>query len=113
MPPVRNVHYVNVDDHTTSPIHLGSNQVIETKMPMHLQQSPNTASSASVAAAASAASAVSKQCNQYGSPSVQHPSGSHQQAIQQTPLTKAELRKVITIKSLTNSHYPIKIFKQK
>lgn len=86
MPPVRNAHYVNVDDRSTNSNNSGSNQVIETKMPMHMQslQSPNTATTLPTPV---------KQCNQYGSPSMQHPSGS-QQSIQQTPLTKAELRKV-------------------
>lgn len=84
MPPVRNTHYVNVDDRSSNALHLGANQVIETKLPMQMQpqQSPNMVTSLPPA----------KQCNQYGSPSV-HPSGS-QQPIQQTPLTKAELRKV-------------------
>lgn len=86
MPPVRNGQYVNVDDRSTSSLHLGTNQVIESTMSMHVQplQSPN---------AATILPTPPKQCNQYGSPSMQHPSGS-QQPIHQTPLTKAELRKV-------------------
>lgn len=90
MPPVRNTHYVNVDDRSSNELHLGANQVIESKMPMQMQpqQSPNMGTSLPQA----------KQCNQYGSPLVQHPSGS-QQSIQQTPLTKAELRKVNSVTS--------------
>lgn len=74
MPPVRNTHYVNVNDRSSNALHLGANQVIESKMPIKMQpqMSPNMVTSL---------------------PPVQHPSGS-QQPIQQTPLTKAELRKV-------------------
>lgn len=109
MPPVRNGHYINVDDHATNPLHLGSNQVIESKMPMHLhaQHSPNSVASASTVTAA----AVAKQRNEYGQPSVQHHStGSHhhhQPGIQQTPLSKAELRKVTKQQITFTSHYPI------
>lgn len=96
MPPVRNTHYINADDHTKNGLQIGSNQVNDSKMSMHLNQqhSPNSPISLSMSAA--------KQCQQYGSPSVQHPSGS-QQPIQQTPLTKAELRKVNhSIQQLSN-----------
>lgn len=93
MPPVRNGQYINIDDRSANPLHITTNQVIETKMSMHNhlppQQSPSPATSMP--------SQTAKPSSQYGSPSIQHqPSGS-QSAIQQTPLTKAELRKVTTI----------------
>lgn len=92
MPPVRNGQYINVDDRSAASLHIAASQMNESKIPMHNHlsiQSP----SAAAAATAAAVIASAKQSNQYGSPSIQHPSGS-QQPIQQTPLTKAELRKV-------------------
>lgn len=88
MPPVRNGQYISIDERSTNPLHIATNSVIETKMPMHNhlppQQSPNPAAQLPPA---------TKPSSQYGSPSMQHQaSGS-----QQTPLTKAELRKVSQI----------------
>lgn len=95
MPQVRNGQYINIDESSSDSLHIPNNQVIETKMPMHnhlpRHQSPDQTAQQSSAA---------KSANQFGSPSIQHqPSGS-QPAIQQTPLTKAELRKVNQPKSV-------------
>lgn len=93
MPPVRNGQYINIDDRSANPLHITTNQVIETKISMHNHLPPQHSPSP----ATSMPSQTAKPSSQYGSPSIQHqPSGS-QSAIQQTPLTKAELRKVTTI----------------
>ncbi|XP_031622208.1 protein deadpan-like [Contarinia nasturtii] len=85
MPPVRNAHYINADDHPTNHLQIDSNQVKMSSMHMHPHQSPISP--------ASTLPTISKQCNQYGLSSVQNPTGSQQSIHQQTPLTKAELRK--------------------
>lgn len=95
MPLVRNGQYINIDESSSNSLHIPNNQVIETKMPMHNHLPPHHSPDQTAQLPSAAKSA-----NQFGSPSMQHqPSGS-QPAIQQTPLTKAELRKVNQPKSV-------------